>query len=150
MKPRVIVIALLLASAVHIGASARETLAPAASESIAQSQVTAETTDTLSANQPSGRLPTVAPDRLMPAFVASTPFANLDVALKAAGASFRDVVKMNLYVVGLKPELVPLIREVRARHVIRETPPASTLVGVSSLVGADWLIEIDVIAVVDA
>jgi hypothetical protein len=80
VKPRVIVIALLLASAVHIGASARETLAPAASESIAQSQVTAETTDTLSANQPSGRIPTVAPDRLMPAFVASTPFANLDVA----------------------------------------------------------------------
>ncbi len=80
MKPRVIVIALLLASAVHIGASARETLAPAASESIAQSQVMAETADTHSANQPSGRLPTVAPDRLMPAFVASTPFANLDVA----------------------------------------------------------------------
>src|SRR5262245_14755076 len=75
-------------------------------------------------------------------------FANLDVALKAAGASFRDVVKMNLYVVGLKPELVPLLREVRARYVTRETPPASTLVGVTALVGADWLIEIDVVAVV--
>ena len=75
-------------------------------------------------------------------------FANLDVALKAAGASFRDVVKMNLYVVGLKPELVPLIREVRARYVNREHPPASTLVGVSALVGADWLIEIEVVAVV--
>ena len=54
-------------------------------------------------------------------------FANLDVALKAAGASFRDVVKMNLYVVGLKPELVPTVREVRARYVNREGPPASTL-----------------------
>ena len=75
-------------------------------------------------------------------------FANLAVALKAAGAGFRDVVKMNLYVVGLKPELVPLIREVRARYVNREHPPASTLVGVSALVGADWLIEIEVIAVV--
>src|SRR5262249_55030100 len=31
-------------------------------------------------------------------------FANLEVALKAAGASIRDLVKMNLYVVGLKPE----------------------------------------------
>jgi hypothetical protein len=80
VKPRVIVIALLLASAVHVGASVRETLAPAASEPIAQSQLTAETTVTQSANQPSGRLPTVAPDRLMPAFVASTPFANLEVA----------------------------------------------------------------------
>jgi enamine deaminase RidA (YjgF/YER057c/UK114 family) len=75
-------------------------------------------------------------------------FANLEVALRAAGASFRDVVKMNLYVVGLKPELVPLIREVRARYVNREHPPASTLVGVSALVGADWLIEIEVVAVV--
>ena len=75
-------------------------------------------------------------------------FANLDVALKAAGASFRDVVKMNLYVVGLKPELVPLLREVRARYVNREHPPASTLVGVSALVGADWLLEIEVVAVV--
>ena len=75
-------------------------------------------------------------------------FANLGLSLKAAGASFRDVVKMNIYVVGLKPELVPLIRDVRARYVRRDSPPASTLVGVSSLVGADWLIEIDVIAVV--
>jgi enamine deaminase RidA (YjgF/YER057c/UK114 family) len=75
-------------------------------------------------------------------------FANLAVALKAAGASFHDVVKMNLYVVGLKPELVPLMREVRARHVHPERPPASTLVGVTALVGADWLIEVDVVAVV--
>ena len=74
--------------------------------------------------------------------------ANLEVARKATGATFRDVVKMNLYVVGLKLELVPPIREVRARHVNRESPPASTLVGVSALVGADWLIEIEVIAVV--
>ena len=79
---------------------------------------------------------------------AEQTFANLEVALKAAGATFRDVVKMNLYVVGLKPELVPLIREVRARHVNPENPPASTLVGVSGLVGADWLIEIEVVAVV--
>jgi enamine deaminase RidA (YjgF/YER057c/UK114 family) len=79
---------------------------------------------------------------------AEQTFANLDVALRTAGASFRDVVKMNLFVVGLKPELVPLIREVRARYVNGECPPASTLVGVSALVGADWLIEIDVVAVV--
>src|SRR5262245_49188867 len=78
---------------------------------------------------------------------AEQTFANLEVALKAAGASFRDVVKMNLYVVGLKPELVPLLREVRARYVDRERQPASTLVGVSALVGADWLIEIEVVAV---
>src|SRR4029453_18190486 len=68
---------------------------------------------------------------------AEQTFANLEVALKAAGASFQDVVKMNLYVVGLKREVVSLLREARARHVSRERPPASTLVGVSALVGAD-------------
>jgi enamine deaminase RidA (YjgF/YER057c/UK114 family) len=42
-------------------------------------------------------------------------FENLRLALAAVGASFRDVVKTNLYVVGLKPEQVPVLREVRCR-----------------------------------
>jgi enamine deaminase RidA (YjgF/YER057c/UK114 family) len=75
-------------------------------------------------------------------------FENLKHALAAAGATFRDVVKSNLYVVGLKVEHVPIIREVRARYFSSEHPPASTLVGVAALVGADWLIEIEVTAVV--
>ena len=75
-------------------------------------------------------------------------FENIKVALAAAGATFRDVVKTNLYVVGLKPEHVPMLREVRSRYVSAEHPPASTLVGVSALVGSDWLIEIEAIAVI--
>lgn len=75
-------------------------------------------------------------------------YENLKHALTAVGATFRDVVKMNLYVVGLKPEHVPILREVRSRYVSAEQPPASTLVGVSALVGADWLIEIEVVAVI--
>jgi enamine deaminase RidA (YjgF/YER057c/UK114 family) len=75
-------------------------------------------------------------------------YENLKLALTAAGATFRDVVKMNLFVVGLKPEHVPVLREVRSRYVNAEQPPASTLVGVSALVGADWLIEVEVVAVV--
>jgi enamine deaminase RidA (YjgF/YER057c/UK114 family) len=74
-------------------------------------------------------------------------FENVRTALAAVAATFRDVVKMNLYVVGLRPEHVPVIREVRSRYVATEQPPASTLVGVSALVGADWLIEIEVVAV---
>jgi enamine deaminase RidA (YjgF/YER057c/UK114 family) len=74
-------------------------------------------------------------------------FANVQRALAAAGATFRDVVKTTLYVVGLRPEHVPVIREVRGRYVTAEQPPASTLVGVSALVGADWLIEIEAVAV---
>jgi enamine deaminase RidA (YjgF/YER057c/UK114 family) len=77
-------------------------------------------------------------------------FENIKRALSAEGASFRDVVKSNLYVVGLKPEVVPIIREVRSRYFDKRQPPASTLVGVSALVGPDWLIEIEVVAVVEA
>ena len=76
-------------------------------------------------------------------------FENIRLALAAAGATNQHVVKTNLYVVGLRPEHVPIIREVRSRFVSAEHPPASTLVGVSALVGADWLIEIEATAVVE-
>ena len=77
-------------------------------------------------------------------------FENLRLALAAAGATWRDVIVTRLYVVNLKPEHVPVIREVRIRYVSAEHPPASTLVGVSALVGADWLIEIEATAFVDS
>jgi enamine deaminase RidA (YjgF/YER057c/UK114 family) len=44
---------------------------------------------------------------------------------------------------------VPIIREVRSRYISAEHPPASTLVGVSALVGADWLIEIEATAFIN-
>jgi enamine deaminase RidA (YjgF/YER057c/UK114 family) len=75
-------------------------------------------------------------------------FRNIERALTAVGATFQHVVKTSLFVVGLKPEHVPLIREVRSRYVSAENPPSSTLVGVSALVGPDWLIEIEAIAVI--
>ena len=75
-------------------------------------------------------------------------YENIGLALTAVGANFRDVVKMNTYVVGLKPEHVSMLREVRSRYVSAEKPPASALVGVAALVGADWLIEIEAIAVI--
>jgi enamine deaminase RidA (YjgF/YER057c/UK114 family) len=75
-------------------------------------------------------------------------FENLRLALAAAGATWNDVAITRLYVVNLRPEHVPIIREVRSRYVSAEHPPASTLVGVSALAGADWLIEIEATAVV--
>lgn len=75
-------------------------------------------------------------------------FENIKTALAAVGASFREVIKTNLYVVGLVPEQVPIIREIRGQYVAKDRPPASTLVGVSALVGADWLIEMEAVAVV--
>jgi enamine deaminase RidA (YjgF/YER057c/UK114 family) len=76
-------------------------------------------------------------------------FENLRLALAAVGATFQNVVNTRLYVVGLKPEHVPIIREVRARFVDTDHPPASTLVGVSALVGPEWLIEIEATAHLD-
>ncbi|HUR55479.1 MAG TPA: RidA family protein, partial [Gemmataceae bacterium] len=74
---------------------------------------------------------------------------NLKAALAAAGATFKDVVKVTYFVVDLKPEHVPHVREVRRKYLDPDHPPASTLVGVAALVVPDWLIEIEVIAVVD-
>jgi reactive intermediate/imine deaminase len=72
-------------------------------------------------------------------------FANLDTALKAAGASFADVVKTNYYI--RDAAQVQVIRDVRAQYVGKELP-ASTLVEVSRLARPDFLIEIEVVAVV--
>jgi enamine deaminase RidA (YjgF/YER057c/UK114 family) len=76
-------------------------------------------------------------------------FENLKVALVAAGATFADVVKLNIYVPNYKPTDVPVIREVRSKYVSKEKPPAATLVGVQSLVREDFLIEIEVIAMIN-
>ena len=76
-------------------------------------------------------------------------FENLKVALVAAGATFADVVMLNVYVPNYKPSDVPVIREVRSKYVSKEKPPAATLVGVQALVREDLLIEIEVIAMID-
>ena len=72
-------------------------------------------------------------------------FANLDVALKAAGATFDDVVKLNTYM--RDATQVQMIRDVRAKYFTTALP-ASTLVEVSRLANPGFLVEIEVIAVV--
>lgn len=72
-------------------------------------------------------------------------FANLDTALKAAGATFNDVVKTNYYM--LDASQVQVIRDIRGRYFTKDLP-ASTLVQVSRLANPEFLIEIEVIAVV--
>ncbi|HEV2523003.1 MAG TPA: RidA family protein [Candidatus Acidoferrales bacterium] len=73
---------------------------------------------------------------------------NLKTALAAAGATMNDVVKVNYYVVNLKPENVSVIREVRSKYFSAEHPPAGTLVGVTSLVQEGYMIEIEAVAAV--
>ena len=74
-------------------------------------------------------------------------FKNVTEALRAAGASWGDVVKMNGYMVGMHGERVDAYREVRGRFVKEGALPASTLVGVERLVDPDLLLEVEVVAV---
>jgi len=74
-------------------------------------------------------------------------FKNLQTALRAAGASFSDVVKMNTYLTDM--DQAPVVREVRARY-FGATTPASTLVQVVKLARPELMIEVEVIAVVPA
>ena len=74
-------------------------------------------------------------------------YENIKLLLAEAGVTFADVVKTNTYIVNYKPADLPIIREVRKNFLSAEAPPASTLVGVSSLFHPDLLIEIEVIAV---
>ncbi len=52
-------------------------------------------------------------------------FANLKIALMATGAGPKDVVKTNMYVVNMKPDDVPVIRESRSAFFSEVEPPAS-------------------------
>jgi enamine deaminase RidA (YjgF/YER057c/UK114 family) len=73
---------------------------------------------------------------------------NLKTALAAAGATMKDVIKANYYVVNLKPDQVAVIREVRSKYFSAEHPPAGTLVGVTALVQEGYMIEIEAVAAV--
>jgi enamine deaminase RidA (YjgF/YER057c/UK114 family) len=77
-------------------------------------------------------------------------FENIKAALAAADATFDDVVKINWYVKGYKPENLATLREVRNICVNKAAPPASVLVGVASLFQEDYLIEVDAVAVIPA
>jgi enamine deaminase RidA (YjgF/YER057c/UK114 family) len=76
-------------------------------------------------------------------------YRNLKTALAGAGATFNDVVKLNVYVVNFKLEHRDLLQSVRSRYASKDNPPASTLIGVQALARADFLVEIEAIAVVE-
>jgi enamine deaminase RidA (YjgF/YER057c/UK114 family) len=72
-------------------------------------------------------------------------FENLGIALRAAGATFAHVVKTNYYL--RDASQVAVVREIRSKYFTSELP-ASTLVEVPRLANPDFLIEIEVVAVV--
>ena len=79
---------------------------------------------------------------------AQQAWLNLAAALKAAGATLADLVKINTYVVNPKADDIRIVREVRSQVMTGDNLPASTLVGVSALAVEGLLIEIEGVAVV--
>ena len=74
-------------------------------------------------------------------------FENLKSVLAASGTSPEHIIKLNYFVVGLDPDKLKIIREVRDRYVNTVSPPASTLVGVQHLFREGFEIEIEAVAV---
>jgi len=79
---------------------------------------------------------------------AQQAFDNLAAVLEASGATPSDVVKTNIYIVNYKSADLGVLRQVRSGILDREHPPASTLVGVTSLAVEGLMIEVEAIAVV--
>ena len=73
-------------------------------------------------------------------------FKNLSNVLRDAGAGWNDVIKMNGYMVGINAGNVAAYREVRSGYLKAKELPASTLVGVTSLVQPELLLEVEVLA----
>ena len=76
-------------------------------------------------------------------------FANLGVALAAAGASPGQVAKITIYVVHHRPEYLPVIEAARVT-LFEDHKPPDNVVGVEALSRPEYLIEVDAIAVLGA
>ena len=80
---------------------------------------------------------------------AAQVFANLGVALQAAGCTPANLVKLTVFLTDMGN--LARYREARNRFFASVTPPAApavTLVEVSKLYGPDFMIEIEAIAAV--
>jgi enamine deaminase RidA (YjgF/YER057c/UK114 family) len=76
-------------------------------------------------------------------------FANLNTALQAAGASFKNVVKLNYYIVNsVERSQFFAYRAERDKYVDTANPPAATVVIVAGLFLPEFLVEIEAVAVV--
>ena len=75
---------------------------------------------------------------------------NLDIQLKAAGASWDDVVYRRIFVLDVDEYLEVASDPATPKYGDPDRPPPSTLVGVTRLSDPEFLIEIDLTAIAEA
>ena len=75
---------------------------------------------------------------------------NIKSALAAAGATMKDVVRLDIYVVDYNPDKIPAIGAAMGRYFDPEHLPANTLLGIQALAMPEFLVEITATAVIDA
>jgi len=76
-------------------------------------------------------------------------FENLKAALGGVGATFEDVVKFTIFIVGLTQEKRKAVMEVRSRYISHKNPPAATMIGVDKLVEPELLLEIEAVVAIN-
>jgi enamine deaminase RidA (YjgF/YER057c/UK114 family) len=67
--------------------------------------------------------------------------------LLRAGSDMDSLVKVTIFVSGLRTEDLPAIRDVRNRYVPAHALPASSLIGVAQLFAPSVLVEVEAVAV---
>ncbi|WP_158841749.1 RidA family protein [Saccharothrix deserti] len=72
-------------------------------------------------------------------------FANLGVALRAAGLDYRHVARLGTYVVDHDADRLTVLLD-RITRIWGDTPPAQTLLGVATLALPGMLFEVDAVA----
>ncbi|KAA0241105.1 MAG: RidA family protein [Chloroflexi bacterium CFX7] len=77
---------------------------------------------------------------------ATQALRNLVTALAATGAAPADIVKMNIYIVNYTQSDYRAFRDARTEVLPQGDPPASTLIGVTSLAAEGLMIEIEAVA----
>jgi len=73
-------------------------------------------------------------------------FINIKNIIEENGGIMADVIKIGIYMVDITQ--VQTMRDVRNKFFNKASPPASTLVQVSKLVGEDLMIEIDATVII--
>lgn len=75
-------------------------------------------------------------------------FSNMNAVLGSAGVTTADVVKINAYVVDLDGQKAATVGGAMLNYFPGPEQPASTWIGVSSLLGRGYLLEVEAVAVV--